>query len=94
MDTLEYVIRLLVTAAVLGIAFFLTFIMCLKAIIRYTDVGKKTKKNKDKRNRVLNGPNDLPSIGNHETFEKGKPRIETSFGDGRIGSTHEYPKED
>ena len=94
MDTTEYVIRLVVTIAALGISFFLTFIMCLKAIIKYTDIGKKTKKDKEKRNKAFNGPDDIPAVGNYEPFAQGKPRIETSFGDGRIGSTHEYPKED
>ena len=94
MDTTEYVIRLVVTVVVLGISFFLIFIMCLKAIIKYTDIGTKTKKDKEKRNKAFNGPDDIPSAGNYEPFAQGKPRIETSFGDERIGSTHEYPQED
>tara|TARA_R100001377_G_scaffold19893_1_gene10423 strand:+ start:5229 stop:5474 length:246 start_codon:yes stop_codon:yes gene_type:complete len=61
------------------IVFFTT-----KILLKYTDIGTNKKKDKDKSDRVFNTKSD--SIKEEDLgFIYKKPKIETSFGDRRIG---------
>ena len=55
-----------------------------KILLKYTDIGTRKKKDKDKSDRVFNTKSD--SIKEEDLgFIYKKPTIETSFGDRRIG---------
>lgn len=55
-----------------------------KILLKYTDIGTRKKKDKDKSDRVFNTKSG--SVNEEDLrFTYKKPKIETSFGDRRIG---------
>ena len=80
----------LVFAGLTWLIFFL-----IKMVTKYTDIGQNRKKQREKDDRVFNSPaeehKEEDSLLN--MFLGGtKPKIETSFGDKRIGAVHEHEK--
>lgn len=67
----------------------------IKMITKYTDIGQNKKKEKEKEDRVFSSPSETSTDGEAlmNMFLGGKkPKIETSFGDKRIGAVHEHEK--
>jgi len=73
--------------------FCLTWLLffTIYVLTRYTDFGKERKKGNKKRERVQNSQDDLPIKDIDLNLFK-NPKIETSFGDKRIGEVHEHEK--
>jgi hypothetical protein len=75
----------------LGLTWLIFFF--IKMITKYTDIGQNKRKQKEKDDRVFNSPADEDKDGESlmNMFLGGnKPKIETSFGDKRIGAVHEH----
>ena len=76
--------------------FCLTWLLffTIYALTKYTDFGKQRKKDNKKRDKIQNSQDDLPSgmDGDELLNLFAKPKIETSFGDKRIGEVHEHEK--
>tara|TARA_Y100000593_G_C4216726_1_gene289608 strand:- start:427 stop:711 length:285 start_codon:yes stop_codon:yes gene_type:complete len=67
----------------------------IKMITKHTDIAQNKKKEKEKEDRLFNAPAESPTEGEAlmNMFLGGnKPKIETSFGDKRIGAVHEHEK--
>lgn len=66
----------------------------IKMLTKHTDFGQNKKMNQEKDNRIFKTEED--SFESQEDilsmFGTKKPKIETSFGDGRIGDVHEHEK--
>ena len=60
----------------------------IRMLIIYTDLGQNKKKEKDKKKKIQASDDNIPSFA----FQSKKAKIETSFGDDRIGEVHEYEK--
>ena len=93
MEMGDYLIKIAAIGAIiiLGASWLIYF--SIKTLSKYTDFGKATKHNKEIEERTYASKDDLPSLKNGpvEAFYK-TPKIETSFGDNRIGEVHEHPK--
>ena len=93
MEIQDYLIKFAVCGAIiiLGASWLIYF--SIKTLSKYTDFGKAIKDNKEKEERVHTSSDDLPMLksGSVEKFYE-TPKIETSFGDNRIGEVHEHPK--
>jgi len=93
MEIADYLIKFAVCGAIiiLGASWLIYF--SIKTLSKYTDFGKFTKRNKEKEERTYSSTDDLPNFknGSVEAFYE-TPKIETSFGDKRIGEVHEHPK--
>jgi hypothetical protein len=89
----DYLIKTAVVGAIiiLGASWLIYF--SIKTLSKYTDFGKLTKHSKEKEERTYASTDDLPNLknGSAEVFYE-TPKIETSFGDKRIGEVHEHPK--
>jgi len=75
----------------LGLTWLIFFF--IKMITKHTDIGQNKRKQKEKDDRVFNSPADEDKGGESlmNMFLGGsKPKIETSFGDKRIGAVHEH----
>ena len=83
------------------IGIIVTTTLCLTWVVYFicrfllvnTDIGKKKKKDKEKTVRIQNSQDDVPMKDIDLSLFK-KPKIETSFGGGRIGEVHEHEKKD
>lgn len=88
----DYLIRTSIVGAIiiLGASWLIYF--SIRTLSKYTDFGKRTKYNKEKEERTYSSNDDLPNLKDSpvEVFYK-TPKIETSFGDKRIGEVHEHP---
>ena len=93
MEMGDYLIKIAVIGAIiiLGASWLIYF--SIRTLSKYTDFGKFTKHNKEKEERTYTSTDDLPTIKNSqaEAFYE-TPKIETSFGDNRIGEVYEHPK--
>ena len=93
MEITDYLIKTAIVGAIiiLGASWLIYF--SIKTLSKYTDFGKSTKYNKGIEERTYTSTDDLPTTkgGSLEVFYK-TPKIETSFGDKRIGEVHEHPK--
>ena len=77
------------------IGIILTTTLCLTWIVYFvcrvlvanTDIGKQKKKENKKKQRIQNSQDDVPVKDIDLNLFK-KPKIETSFGDQRIGQVH------
>ena len=90
MDLIEYLAKTSILTAniVIGTSFIIFF--SLKMLLKYTDIGIEKKKEKDKSDRIFNSKSEQinkEDIG----FIYKKPKIETSFGDRRIGEIDDNP---
>ena len=83
------IIILIATFCITWLLFFTAFILN-----KYTDFGSRKKKENKKRDRVQNSQDDLPTGDDGDKILNlfAKPKIETSFGDRRIGEVHEHEK--
>ena len=59
-------------------------------LLKYTDIGIEKKKEKDKSDRIFNNKSEQMSKEDIGFIYK-KPKIETSFGDRRIGEIDDNP---
>ena len=75
---------LIITVCVTWLIFFAT-----KMLSSHTDMGKGKKKTKEKSKNIHETQDDIPQV-DLNLFKK--PKIETSFGDTRIGEVHEHEK--
>jgi len=75
---------LISTVCITWLIFFAT-----KMLSSHTDIGKGTKKKKEKSKNIQETKDDIPQV-DLNLFKK--PKIETSFGDRRIGEVHEHEK--
>ena len=93
MEIGNYLIKIAAIGAIiiLGASWLIYF--SVKTLSKYTDFGKSTKHDKEKEERTYTSTDDLPNLKNGpvEVFYE-TPKIETSFGDNRIGEVHEHPK--
>lgn len=93
MEIADYLIKFAVCGAIiiLGASWLIYF--SIKMLSKYTDFGKVTKKDKEQEEKIHTSTDDLPDFSNRsvEAFYE-TPKIETSFGDNRIGEVHEHPK--
>ena len=89
----DYLIKIAVCGAIITLGASWLIYFSIKMLSKYTDFGKLTKHNKEKEERTHNSTDDLPNLdhGSVEIFYE-TPKIETSFGDNRIGEVHEHPK--
>ncbi len=94
MDVLDYLIKIcsigLITIA--GISWIIYF--SIRTLSKYTDFGKQKKDQDEKQERTYNSSDDVPALkrdGPEEFFYE-TPKIETSFGNKRIGDVYEHPK--
>lgn len=80
-----YIRTLFVTALVVTSLTWLVF-FSVKMLSSHTDIGQSTKAKKKKKKKIENSDDNLPMFAIND-FQK--PKIETSFGDSRIGDVHE-----
>ena len=93
MEIADYLIKFAVCGVIiiLGASWLIYF--SIKMLSKYTDFGKITKQHKENEERIHSSSDDLPDFSKSltEPFYE-TPKIETSFGDKRIGEVHEHPK--
>ena len=77
-------IILISTGCITWLIFFAT-----KMLTGHKDIGKEKKKEKKKSKNIQETTDDIPQV-DLNLFKK--PKIETSFGDRRIGEVHEHEK--
>ncbi len=83
----EFLLPLIILCLV--ITFCLTWLIftMMYVLNKYTDFGKEKKQQKQKESKIQNFEDDLPISGkNLQSFSS--PKIETSFGDKRIGTVY------
>ena len=90
MDLLEYSAKIAILTANIVVGTLFVMLFSLKFLFKYTDIGIQKKKERDKTDRILNSK---PTQSSKEDtgFTYKKPRIETSFGDRRIGEDDDNP---
>ena len=78
---MDFYIRILfvATLTVLSLTWLTFFFM--KTLSLYTDIGQATKTKKKKKSSIQNSEDDIPEFA----IGQKPPKIETSFGNGRIG---------
>ena len=83
------IIIVIATFCITWLLFFTIYILS-----KYTDFGKQRKKENKKKDRLQNSQDDLPIAADGDKILNlfSKPKIETSFGDKRIGEVHEHEK--
>jgi len=81
---LDFYIRILfvTTLTVLSLTWLTFFFM--KMLSSYTDIGQVTKTKKKKKSSIQNSEDDIPEFA----IDQKPPKIETSFGDNRIGEVY------
>jgi len=90
MEIMDYAIKIIILATVIiaGASWLIYF--AIKNLSKYTDFGKRTKKEKEKRDSAYKTEDDIPDLKYADApFLATKPKIETSFGDTRIGDIYE-----
>ena len=82
-----------IALTILIATFCLTWLLffTIYVLTKYTDFGTERKKKNRKKGRVQNSQDDLP-IKDIDLKLFKNPRIETSFGETRIGEVHEHEK--
>ena len=94
MDILDYLIKIISIAfvSIAGLSWLILF--TIKMLSKYTDFGKHKKQEKEKEEKTFSSNDDVPVFkkdGPQEFFYE-TPKIETSFGNSRIGEVYEHPK--
>ena len=92
MDIIDYLIKIFSIGfiSIAGLSWLIFF--TIKTLSKYTDFGKAKEKQKEKENRAYGSSDDVPVFkkdGPKEFFYE-MPKIETSFGDKRIGDVYEH----
>ena len=86
MDLLEYLAKISIVTANIVVGGVVIIFFTTKILLKYTDIGINKKKEKDKSDRIFNSKSDSTKEEDLGFIYK-KPKIETSFGDSRIGET-------
>ena len=93
MEIVDYIIKTTISGAIiiLGASWLIYF--SIRTLSKYTDFGQDKKNNKEKQERTYASTDDVPvsTSSPKEVFYE-TPKIETSFGNKRIGEVHEHPK--
>jgi hypothetical protein len=90
MEIVNYTIKASILAIIIiaGASWLIYF--SIKNLSRYTDFGRRVKKEKKKRDAAHESTDDVPDLKYADApFLATKPKIETSFGDTRIGDVYE-----
>ena len=90
MEIMDYAIKIIILATVIiaGASWLIYF--AIKNLSKYTDFGKRTKKEKEKRNAAYKTEDDIPDLKYRDApFLAEKPKIETSFKNTRLGDIYE-----
>ena len=90
MDLIEYLAKTSILTANIVIGTLLIIFFSLKMLLKYTDIGTEKKKEKDKSDRIFNSKSEQTNKEDIGFIYK-KPKIETSFGDRRIGEIDDNP---
>jgi hypothetical protein len=93
-DIVDYLIKILTIAfvSIAGLSWLIFF--TIKTLSKYTDFGKHKKEQEKKEHKTFSSKDDVPVLkkdGPDEFFYE-MPKIETSFGNSRIGEVYEHPK--
>ena len=93
MEMPDYLIKIAACGAIITLGASWLIYFSIKMLSKYTDFGKFIKQDKEKEERIHASTDDLPNLKHHsaEVFYE-TPKIETSFGENRIGEVHEHPK--
>ena len=83
LDSFMFIIGIILTTTLC--LTWIVYFVC-RVLVANTDIGKQKKKE-----RIQNSQDDVPVKDIDLNLFK-KPKIETSFGGGRIGEVHEYEK--
>jgi len=91
MEIVDYLIKSMVVGAIIVIGASWLIYFSIKTLSKHTDFGKLTKKEKEKEDKIHGSEDDVPlGEGPFQSFHE-VPKIETSFGDKRLGDVHEEP---
>ena len=90
MEIMDYAIKIVILAVVIIIGASWLIYFSIKNLSKYTDFGRRAKKENKKRDAVHESTDDVPDLKYADApFLATKPKIETSFGDTRIGDIYE-----
>ena len=94
MDIVDYLIKILTIAfvSIAGLSWLIFF--TIKTLSKYTDFGKHKKEQEGKEHKAFSSKDDVPVLKKDgpDEFVYEMPKIETSFGNSRIGEVYEHPK--
>ena len=90
MEIMDYAIKAGILALIVIVCASWLIYFSIKIFSKHTDFGRRAKKEKKKRDAVHESTDDVPDLKYADApFLATKPKIETSFGDTRIGDIYE-----
>ena len=91
MVALDYLLMTLAILIPITVSLLLIIYVTIRTFANYTDIGKSKKTKKRKEKKFQEATDDIPAF----TIDTNKkPKIETSFGGGRIGEVYEHSSKD
>lgn len=91
MVALDYLLMTLAILIPITISLLLIIYVTIRTFASYTDIGKSKKAKKIKEKKFQAITDDIPAFS---VDVNKKPKIETSFGGGRIGEVYEHSSQD
>ena len=87
---------LIINSVINIIGYTLLAYFVIKLLTKHTDFGQNKKKEIEKSDKIYSGQEESTASSQDilSMFGTSKPKIETSFGDERIGNVHEHEKKD
>ena len=89
---IDFVTKTLVISSTIIVGATWLVFFTIRTLVKYTDFGSKKKKEKDKEDKIYGSSNEVV-IKEELGFLGKKPKIETSFGDNRIGEINDNPSQ-
>ena len=90
MEIMDYAIKAGILALIVIVCASWLIYFSIKTFSKHTDFGRRAKKENKKRDAVHESTDDVPDLKYVDApFLATKPKIETSFGDTRIGDIYE-----
>ena len=89
---LDFITKTLILSStiIVGVTWLVFF--TIKTLVKYTDFGTNKKENKEKQAKIYGNSKEI-AVEEELGFLGKKPKIETSFGDSRIGEINDNPSQ-
>tara|TARA_R110002020_G_scaffold106106_2_gene247217 strand:- start:4453 stop:4731 length:279 start_codon:yes stop_codon:yes gene_type:complete len=89
---LDFITKTLILSSTIIVGATWLIFFTIKILVKYTDFGVNKKEEKDKQDKIYGSSKDI-TVKEELGFLGKKPKIETSFGNNRIGEVNDNPSQ-
>jgi len=89
---LDFITKTLILSSTIIVGATWLVFFTVKTLVKYTDFGTNKKEEKKKQEKIYGNSKEI-TVKEELGFLGKKPKIETSFGDGRIGEINDNPSQ-